>query len=135
MKRAGEYALRLRLGVDKCRLVTLSLRENGGLDVGECKRWLSLVSCRATHRRSSVERMERRTIADACTVTRSNVVSSFAASPLFHSVSSSTLVTSTVRAILLPLISLLSSIVSLISVVVLLLRRPVMLVEGVAGLE
>ena len=82
-----------------------------------------------------MERMERRTTADACTETRSNVAPSFSASPLFHSVPSSTLVTSTVRAILLPLISVLGSIVSLISVVVLLLRRPVMLVEGVAGLE
>ena len=78
--------------------------------------------------------MERRATADACRMTGRSVASSFAASPLFHAVSSSVLVTSTVRAIL-PIISLLSSIVSIISVVALLLRRPVMLVEGVAGLQ
>ena len=83
-----------------------------------------------------MEPMERRTIAEeTCTAARRSVVPSFAVSLLFHSYSSSTFVTSTFRAIRLPIISLLSSIVSLISVVVvLLLRRPVMLVEGVAGL-
>lgn len=78
--------------------------------------------------------MERRAIAEACTVTRPSVAPSFAAFPLFHSASSSALVTSTLCAIVLPIISLLGSIVSLISVVVLLLRRPVTLVERVAGL-
>ena len=79
-----------------------------------------------------MQRMERRATTDARTMMRRSVASPFAAPRLFHRVSSSVIATSPIRAIHLPIISILTSFVSLLSVV-LLLSRPVVLVEGITG--
>lgn len=80
-----------------------------------------------------MQRMERRATADARISSRRSVASSFAASRLFHHVSSASLrASSIISAILLLIISLPISIVSILSVA-LVLTRPVVLVEGMTG--